>query len=215
MDENIITAQYDLTKKSKIKKFYDKYKILIFLISFFLVISSIAGVIFFESKEKKRILLSESYVEAKTYLYNENKSEAKKILKTIILADDNTYSTLSLFLILNENLIEDREELSNLFDHVIKNNKLEKEIKNLLIFKRALFKSNYVNESELLEAVNPLINTETLWKPHALLMLGDYFAFKNEYLKAKEFYLQVLTLKNLHKELYDHAKSQLMLIENE
>jgi hypothetical protein len=215
MNENIIQAQYDISKKSKIKKFYDKYKILVFLTVFVLVITSIASVFYFQSEEKKRILLSESYVEAKTYLYNDNKNAAKKILKTIILADDSTYSTLSLFLVLNENLIDDQKELSNLFDHVIKNNKFPKEIKNLLIFKKALFQSNYVGESELLEAVNPLINTETLWKPHALLMLGDYFAFKKEYLKAKEFYLQILTLKNLHKELYEHAKSQLMFIENE
>ena len=215
MNENIIQAQYDISKKSKIKKFYDKYKILVFLAVFALVITSIAGVFYFQSEEKKRILLSESYVEAKTYLYNDNKNAAKKILKTIILADDSTYSTLSLFLVLNENLIDDQKELSNLFDHVIKNNKFQKEIKNLLIFKKALFQSNYVDESELLQAVNPLINTETLWKPHALLMLGDYFSFKNEYLKAKEFYLQILTLKNLHRELYEHAKSQLMFIENE
>ena len=34
----------------------------------------------------------------------------------------------------------------------------------------------------LLETVKPLINSETVWKPHALLLLGDYFASKHEYL---------------------------------
>ena len=54
-----------------------------------------------------------------------------------------------------------------------------------------------------------------MWKPHALLLLGDYFLSKNEYLKAREFYAEVLSLKKLHTEFYDHAKAQLMLIENE
>ena len=215
MDENIIQAQYDLSKKSRIKKFYDKYKILVFLTAFVLVITSIAGVFYLQSEEKKRIFLSESYVEAKTYLYNDNKNEAKKILKTIILADDSTYSVLSLFLILNQNLIDNKEELSNLFDHVIQNNKFEKEIKNLLIFKKALFQSNFMNESELLQVVKPLINAESLWKPHALLMLGDYFTFKKEYLKAREFYIQILSLKNIDNQFYKLAGSQLAYISNE
>ena len=108
----------------------------------------------------------------------------------------------------------DEKELLSLFDRILKNNKFEKEVRNLIIFKKALFQSNSVSEIELLETVNPLINTETLWKPHALLLLGDYFVSKREYLKAKEFYIQILALKNLHKELYEQARSQLMLITN-
>jgi len=122
---------------------------------------------------------------------------------------------LSLFLIINKNLIVDREELSNLFDHVLENNKFEKEVRNLIIFKKVLFQSNSVNELELLEATKPLINTETIWKPHALLLLGDYFAYKQELLKAKEFYTQILSMKNLHKELYEQARSRLVLIAND
>ena len=215
MNENLIEAQYDVTKKSRIKKFYDKNKFIIITFVLILFISSISGVFYFESKEKKKIILSENYIEARIYLANEDKNNAKKVLKKIILADDSTYSVLALFLILNQNLIEDKEELSNLFDHVIQNNKFKKEIKNLLIFKKALFQSDFMSESELLQVVKPLINKESLWKPHALLMLGDYFSFKNEYLKAKEFYTQVLSLKNLHMELYEHARSQLVLFVNE
>ena len=215
MDEKLIEARYDVTKKTKIKKFYESNKVLILCaISFFVIL--IAFVIFYsESKERKKISLAENYITAKIYLSNEKKNKAKDILENIIFENDNTYSALSLFLILNENLIKDQQELSNLFNHVLKNNKFEKEIKNLLIFKKALFQSNFVSELELLEDVKPLINTETIWKAHALLLLGDYFASKKEYLKAKEFYMQVLSLKNLHKELYSHARSQLIFITND
>ena len=215
MNENLFETQYDVTKKSKLKKFYEVNKILIFSVILILIIA-IASVIFYsENKEKKKILLSENYLTAKVYLENGDRNKVRNILKTIIFANDSTYSTLSLFLILNENLITDQGELSNLFDHVLENNKFEKEVKNLIIFKKALFQSNFVSELELLDAVKPLINTETVWKPHALLLLGDYFASKKEYLKAKEFYVQILSLKNLHKELYNQARSQLIFIAND
>ena len=215
MNENLFEAQYDVTKKSKLKKFYETNKILIFSAILILIIV-IASVSFYsETKEKKKILLSDNYLAAKVYLENGDRNKVKNILKTIIFANDSTYSTLSLFLILNENLIVDQGELSNLFDHVLENNKFEKEVKNLIIFKKALFQSNFVSELELLDAVKPLINTETVWKPHALLLLGDYFASKKEYLKAKEFYVQILSLKNLHKELYNQARSQLIFITND
>lgn len=215
MNENLFETQYDVTKKSKLKKFYEVNKILIFSVILILIIA-IASVSFYsETKEKKKILLSDNYLAAKVYLENGDRNKVKNILKTIIFANDSTYSTLSLFLILNENLIVDQGELSNLFDHVLENNKFEKEVKNLIIFKKALFQSSFVSELELLDAVKPLINTETVWKPHALLLLGDYFASKKEYLKAKEFYVQILSLKNLHKELYNHARSQLIFITND
>jgi len=62
--------------------------------------------------------------------------------------------------------------------------------------------------------MKPLLNNDTLWKPHALLLLGDYFSQKNEYTKAKEFYGQILLIKNLKKELYDNAIFQLSQIDS-
>ena len=215
MNENLFEAQYDVTKKSKLKKFYETNKILIFSTILILIIAIVSVIFYSETKEKKKILLSDKYLSAKVYLENGDRNKVKNILRTIIFDNDSTYSTLSLFLILNENLIVDQRELSNLFDHVLKNNKFEKEIENLIIFKKALFQSNFVSELELLEAVKQLVNTETIWKPHALLLLGDYFASKKEYLKAKEFYMQILSLRNLHKELYNHARSQLIFITND
>ena len=170
---------------------------------------------YLESKEKKKILLSENYIQAKIYLENGNKNEALNILKKIIFANDPIYSTLSFFLILNQNLIDDYKEISVLYDHLLENNKFEKELRNLLIYKKALFNSNFVIESELLEIVKPLLNTDTLWKPHALLLLGDYFMSKGENIKAIEFYQEIFTISNLHKDLYNHARSQLAIISDE
>jgi len=215
MTEKLYQAQYNITKKSKWREFYESNKILIISSILILIIFFGALTIYLENKKNKRILLSEDYIQAKLYIERGNENEAKNILKGLVLANDPTYSTLSLFLILNQNLFADQKELSALFEHVLANNKFEKEVKNLLIYKKALFDSNFVNESELLESLKSLINTESFWKPHALLILGDYFVAKGEYLKAKEFYIQIFTIKNLQKDLYNQTKSRLKIITND
>jgi len=215
MNEELFEARYDVSKKSRLKKIYEKNKILIFLTTIiFLIIVIFLGV-YAINKEKKNALLADNYIEAKIYLEAGEKVKAINALKTIVLSDSNIYSALSLFLILNENLIVDENEILSLFNHLLKNNKFEDEIKNLIIFKKAIFQSNTANELELIETAKPLLNAETLWKPHILLLLGDFFVSKNQNLKAKEFYTQVLSLKNLNKELYDHARSQLILTTND
>ena len=215
MNENLSEAQYDITKKSKLKRFYEKNRISIFSIILIVTIIIVFLSFYSANKEKKKTFLAESYIEAKVLLETGEKNKAKDILKTIILSNNSTYSSLSLFLILNENLIVDQKELLNLYNHLLENNKFEKEVKNLIIFKKALFQTNFENESELLETAKPLLNSDTVWKPHILLLLGDYFVSKKQNLKAKEFYIKILSLKSLHKELYDQARSQLMLIEND
>ena len=214
MVENLFETHYDVTKKSKIKRFYETNKILIFIVIFIFLFSFASIGFYLNNRENKIILLSNNYIEAKVLLENGKKEEATKILKNIILANNKSYSTLSLFLILNESLITDEVELTSLFNHILENNKFNREIKNLIIFKKALFQSSFINESELLEVIKPLLNTETVWKPHALLLLGDYFFSKKEFIKAKEFYTQILYLKNLHEELYKYAKFQLGMINN-
>ena len=215
MAENIFEAQYDLTKKSRIKKFYESNKIFIFSLILILIILFGSLSFYLENQERKKILLSENYIQAKIYLENGNNNEALNTLKKVIFANDSTYSTLSFFLILNQNLISDYKEISALYDHLLENNNFEKELRNLLIYKKSLFSSNFVSETELLEAIKPLLNTDTLWKPHALLLLGDYFMSKGENIKAREFYQQILSMNNLHKDLYDQAKSQLVIINHE
>ena len=215
MNENLFETQYDVTKKSKFRRLYDANKLLIFSTLFVLIIASISFSFYTVSREKKQILLADNYMVAIFYLQNNERDKGRKILKEIILANNRTYSTLSLFLILDEDLVDDQKEISNLFDHLLANNKFEQEVKNLIIFKKTLFLSNFANELEMVENVKQLINTNTLWKPHALLLLGDYFSSKKQYLKAKEFYVQILSLQNLNMELYEQARSQLLLITND
>ena len=215
MAENLFETDYDVTKKSKLKKIYESYKILIFSVILIFIISLGAFNYYLETIKKKKMLLSENYLQAKIYLETGYKNEAINLLRELIFANDRTYSTLSFFLMLNRDLIGNYEEISSLFDHLLINNKYKEEEKNLLIYKKILFSSNFANEKKLLEDSKLLLNTNTLWKPHVLLLLGDYFVSKNENLKATEFYTQILSINNLHKDLYDQAKLKLASISND
>ena len=212
MNDDISQKQDTTTFKSKVINFYNNNKVIIFSFVIILLIIMISTVYLVENNKSKRAVLANSYIEAKVYLANNDKEKAKSILEGIIFSNDSTYSTLSLFLYLNENLTANPEKLVSLFNQVLENNKFEKEIKDLIIFKKALVQSNFVNDSKLLKTVNPLIKEETIWKAHALILVGDYYVSNKEYLKAKEFYKQVLSIKNLHQNLYLHVQTQLLSI---
>jgi len=215
MTENTFDINYDVTKKSKLKKFYEEKKIFIYTTIIILLISIFSITFYEDIKIKKRNELSTRYVQAKIYIDNGKEDKAASILKDIIFENDPAYSSLSLFLIINQNLINDNIEITRLFDHVLKNNKFNKEIKNLIIYKKAVFNSNYVSELEMLRDIKPLLNEKNLWKPHALYLIGNYYINKNENNKAKEFFAEILSIPNLRNELYDQAKNQLLVISSE
>ena len=215
MDEIIVQSEVQLTKKEKILKFYNKNKISIFSLLSLVLVIVIAVIFYIESQEKKKKIIAQNYVSAKIYLEKNDKIKAKNILKKIVYSNSSIYSTLSFYLLLNENLIDSKSEKSELFTYILKNNNFNNEIKDLIIFKKALFESNFINESDLLISLNPLINEDSIWKPHALLLLGDYFYSKNEFNKAREFYSKILLLKNINNEFYKQSKSQLTLMAND
>ena len=216
MAENLFETRYDLTKKSKLKEFYESNKILIYSLLFVLIVIFSSYTYYQIIKEKKKIQLSENYIQAKIYINNKKEKEAIETLKNIIFSNDPTYSTLSFFMLLNGNLITDTDEISKLFDHLLENNKFDKEIRNLLLYKKALYKSNFSDESKLLIETKELLedSIDSVWRAHTILLLGDFYFSKKEYTKAKNFYSQILLIKNLEPELYDLAKSKLVFIKD-
>jgi len=214
MNENLIEAQYDITKKTKIKKFYEKNKSLIYTFIFFTIFALFGVIYYLENEENKRITLSDDYMRAQIYINEGEKNKAKILLEKIIFKNDPTYSSLSLFSLLNEDLVTDNNKINNFFNHLLKNNKFEKEMKNLIIFKKLLTQFDNLQESELLSISKPIISSDSVWKPHVLLLFGDYFMSKEEYVKASEFYEKILSTKGANQEFYDQAKLKLRKISN-
>ena len=67
------------------------------------------------------------------------------------------------------------------------NNNLELDIKNLFIIKKIIFIGEDIEENELLKNLNPIIQSNSLWKNTALDYIKKYYLSKGELNKAKEF----------------------------
>ena len=74
MEKNLSEIQYDVTKKTKLRKFYETNKKLIFFLAIVLIISIFSIGFFIDSKKNKKIQLSEDYIQSKIYLENEDKN---------------------------------------------------------------------------------------------------------------------------------------------
>ena len=85
----------------------------------------------------------------------------------------------------------------------------DNEIKNLIIYKKALFNSDFVSENELLKILNPVINSESIWKSHALYLLAEFFYSKDEKQKAKEFFNQIIILPNANSTIKTESQKRL------
>ena len=200
MDEEITIIDTN-ARNERIKNFFiDNKKKLIIIISIILVI--IIGYLSFEnSKEKNRIKLANQYNLALIDLNPENKQKTIDEMVNVVKSNDATYSPLALYHLLDNNLLENNDEINILFNELIEKTKLDNEIKNLIIYKKALFNSDFVSENELLKILNPVINSESIWKSHALYLLAEFFYSKDEKQKAKEFFNQILLLSNANNEI--------------
>jgi len=208
MDEEIRLINAN-ARSEKIKNFFSTNKkkiiislsILIFLLIFFFL--------FLEFKEKSKIKLAERYNQiTKEYIVNKNDS-IKDQLIGIIYENDSTYSPLALYFLIDNNILIQNGKLNELFDQVINKNSFDKEIKDLIIYKKALFNSEFSSENEILHILNPIIKSESIWRSHALYLLAEYFYSKNEKEKSKEFFNQIISLKNSNPNIRLEAEKRL------
>ena len=208
MDEEV-TLIDTRTRNEKIKNFIIKNKkklISVLLIIIILILGFYSYQIFRDNHKQK---LSEKYNSAVIEYGKGNKSEISTIMKDIIEEKDSSYSPLALYFIIDNKLIDNREEINNLFEILIQKTSLENEIKNLIIYKKALYNADFVEEKELLDIVKPLLNSNSVWKSHALYLVGEYFYSKGEKQKSKEFFNQIISLDNVNQDLAKEAQKRI------
>ena len=197
------------TRNEKIKNFFLNNKKKIFIILSILILLLIGYFGYKELREKQKINLSNLYNITIIDYSEKNKNITLNKLIDIINKKDPTYSPLSLYFIIDNQLIQDSGKINELFDVLIKKVSLEKEIRNLIIYKKALFNADNIKEKDLLDILKPIINSKSVWKSHALYLLGEYFYSKNEKQKSKEFYNQILSLENANQDLKIIAQKRL------
>ena len=211
MDEEISIINNE-TKKEKVLNFFKNNKKKLFLLLIILILIPFSIFSYQIIKDKNKDKLSSKFNLAVSSYENGNKSEIKIIMKEIINNKDKTYSPLALYFLIDNDIQLTNEEVNNYFDIIINEINLDKEIKNLNIYKKGLFNSSFVSENELLLILKPIINSDSLWKPHALILLGEYFLDKNQNQKAKEFFNQILNIENTNEQLKIEAKKRLINI---
>ena len=208
MDEDISIINSN-TRKEKIKNFFfdNKKKILIILVTFVLLIISFFG--YGEYRDFQREKVSNLFYSTTINYEEKNKEKTITNLTQIIKLKDATYSPLSLYFILDNDLISSRGEVNTLFDTLITKTSLDKEIKNLIIYKKGLYNADKASENELLEILNPIIKSESIWSSHALYLLAEYFYSKNQKQKSKEFFNQIINLKKSNPDIVTEARKRL------
>ena len=208
MDEDIAIINKE-TRNEKIKNFFIKNKKKI-IISILVIILAIFGYFIYEDFNKKsKIKLANRYNIVKMNFISGNKSMVANELVSIVHEKDKTYSPLALYFLIDNNIISDNNKINELFDTVINETSLEKEIKNLLIYKKALFNSDFESENNLLTILKPIINSNSIWKSHALYLMAEYFYFKNEKQKSKDFFDQIIILENVNPKIKRETQKRL------
>ena len=208
MDEEI-TIIDTKTRNEKIKNFFIKNKKNLILISTVLILIFSSLYAYQIYKNKHREWLANKYNSAIIEYEKGDKSKTILSMKEIVKDKNSTYSPLGLYFLIDNDLIENIDQVNSLFDTVINEVTLEKEIKNLIIYKKALYNSNFVNENDLIQMLNPIINSKSIWKPHALYLIAEYFYSKGEKQKATEFYNQILKIKDGSKDVRSQAQKRI------
>ena len=208
MDEDISIINTN-TRNEKVKNFFVNNINKIISTVLVLVIILITTYSFDKYKtNKKREISNRFNLTTLEYLKDTKDNTTNKLIE-IINEQDPTYSSLSLYFIIDNKLISDKKIINSLFDVLIEKTSLDVEIKNLVIYKKALFNADFEQESDLLNILNPLINSKSVWKSHALYLMAEYFYSKDQKQKAKEFFNQIVILENANLYIAQQAQKRL------
>ena len=208
MDEEIAIIESN-TRSEKIKKFFiSNKKNLIIGFSIILVVI-IAYLSMNAMKERSKLKLANQFNITTMNFKTEDKQTTINQLVKLVNENDITYSPLALYFLIDNNLIDNKNEINSLFDRLVDEVDLDEEIKNLIIYKKGLFNSDFSNENDLLQILNPVINSESIWKSHSLYLIAEYFYSKNQKQKAKEFFNQILLLPNANNEIKIESQKRL------
>ena len=175
----------------KLKNFFSKNSKKLIGLLILLLLLLFSYFIYQEYKKRQKAEIAEAYnIITLKEVTNENFDDTKKLIE-IIKKKDPVYSALSLYFIIENDLIKDKEEINNFFDLVIKSQE-EKEIENLIIYKKAMFNADIVSENELLKILDPVLKSDSIWKSHALILMADYFSNNNNFIKSKDFLEEII-----------------------
>ena len=208
MDEDISIINSN-TRNERIKNFFINNKKILILSLTLIILIVIFYFAYGEIQDRKTKSLSDKYNNIVVNFKVSNKQIFKKELVEIINVKDATYSPLALYFIIDNEIQSSTEEINNFFDTIINEANLDKEIKNLIIYKKALYNADFETENNLINILQPVINSNSVWKSHALYLIAEYFFDKNEKQKAKDFYNQILNFEKSNESIVIETQKRL------
>ena len=208
MEEDISIINSN-TRNEKVRNFFINNKNKIILVVCALIVFLVGAYSLDNYKTNKKIKISNKFNSTTLAHSGDTKNNTVKKLVEIINEQDPTYSPLSLYYIIDNKLVSNTDEINTYFNILIKETPLDKEIKNLIIYKKGLFNADKAQEGDLLNILNPLINSESVWKSHALSLMAEYFFAKDQKQKSREFFNQIINLENPNSDIRLQADKRL------
>ena len=169
MEQNI-DSKIDF--KSRVINFFKENKIKTQLFFLTILISLILIILLQAYYEKKNNQISELFINAGIFYTQDEKDRSKKIYEDILKSNNSFYSTLALNNIIEKDLENNDEKILEYFDIIDKLQK-NKEQKDLLKFKKALFLLKKLKTKEAKIILNELIESDSKIKNLAEDILAE------------------------------------------
>ncbi|MDB9760371.1 hypothetical protein OAB59_00165 [Pelagibacteraceae bacterium] len=175
-----------------IKFLKDKIKFLVILFVF--ICFSLSLFLFYKNnQEKNNIEISDKYTEASILLMQKKIEESTLILEDILSKNHQFYSPLALYLLIDNKLETDTAKIITAFDKILEINSIDKENLNLIRIKKSIYLINLDDEELIIKTLNPIVNSNSVWRNMAINLITEYFLSKNQKIKAEE-YIKLLSV---------------------
>ena len=179
----------------RVFNFLKKNKIFFITLLTATLIGIFAFLVYKNMQIKNNIKIAQQYTQA-SILFNQKKiKESEILLEAIIEKNHKFYSPLALYLLIESNIENDTSKIINYFDIVLKNKSIDKENLNLIKIKKAIYLFDSQNEKLIIETLNPIINSNSVWRKIAIDLISDYFLSLGQKVKAEE-YIQLLNIQS-------------------
>ena len=167
-----LNTESKLNFGEKLLNFYNLNKVKIFTLLLVLLLILTSLIFLNNQKKKKNTLIPEKYVKAGIYLSVKKNKKAKKLYEEIIISKNKIYSIMALNTIIEKNLIPDENKILEYFS-VVEKSISNKDQKDLIILKKALFQINKNKKEEGNKLLKKLIDNNSSLKTIAQEILVD------------------------------------------
>jgi predicted negative regulator of RcsB-dependent stress response len=178
-------------------KIFLKKNIKILIILIIVIFILLCSFLFYKNiQDKNNIKVAESFTQASILVKQKKIEESKLLLENIINKNHQFYSPLALYLLIENNIEKEPLKIITFFDKILKNNSSDEENLNLIKIKKAVYLINLDEENLIVETLNPIINSSSVWRKIAINLISDYFLSKDQNSKAEEYMRLLVTKTN-------------------